>query len=114
MTEPQRAYLQALAESAGEDVGALEGLTKAQASQAIEEHRAHRGPGSANGGGTALDPRDWTTGDAAMTGPQRSYLHTLAREAGVDPATLEGLTKAEASLRIDELQRMTGRGRPNG
>ena len=54
------------------------------------------------------DPSDWTTGDEPMTGPQESYLHTLAQEAGVDVP--EGLTKAEASERIDELQRATGRG----
>lgn len=54
------------------------------------------------------DPSDWTTGDEPMTGPQKSYLHTLAQEAGVEVP--EGLTKAEASERIDELQRSTGRG----
>jgi hypothetical protein len=43
-----------------------------------------------------------------MTGPQESYLHTLAREAGEEvPA---GLTKAEASEMIDRLQAATGRG----
>jgi hypothetical protein len=56
----------------------------------------------------AKDPDDWVTGDEPMTGPQRSYLETLAREAGeeVDP----NLSKAEASKRIDELQERTGRG----
>jgi Protein of unknown function (DUF3072) len=54
------------------------------------------------------DPRDWTTGDEPMTGPQESYLETLAREAGEEPA--RDLTKAEASQRIDELQERTGRG----
>ena len=54
------------------------------------------------------DPDDWTTGDEPMTGPQASYLETLAREAGEEIA--EGLTKAEASRRIDELQERTGRG----
>jgi hypothetical protein len=29
----------------------------------------------------AKDPDDWVTGDEAMTGPQASYLETLAREA---------------------------------
>ena len=54
------------------------------------------------------DPDDWTTGDETMTGPQRSYLQTLCREAGeeFDPS----LTKAEASKKIDELRRRTGRG----
>jgi hypothetical protein len=55
------------------------------------------------------DPDDWTTGDEPMTGPQASYLETLAREAG-EPFD-ENLTKAEASRRIDELQKKTGRGR---
>jgi hypothetical protein len=55
------------------------------------------------------DPEDWVTGDESMTGPQRSYLETLCREAGeeFDPR----LTKAEASQRIEELQKKTGRGR---
>jgi hypothetical protein len=55
-------------------------------------------------------PEDWTTGDEPMTGAQRSYLKTLSEEAGV--AFDEHLTKAEASRRIDELQRQTGRGEP--
>jgi hypothetical protein len=54
------------------------------------------------------DPEDWVTGDEPMTGPQESYLHTLAHEAGV--AVPEGLTKARASELIDELQARTGRG----
>ena len=54
------------------------------------------------------DPEDWVTGDEPMTGPQASYLQTLCQEAGeeFDP----GLTKAQASARIDELQAKTGRG----
>jgi hypothetical protein len=28
------------------------------------------------------DPEDWVTGDEPMTGPQASYLQTLAQEAG--------------------------------
>jgi Protein of unknown function (DUF3072) len=54
------------------------------------------------------DPDDWTTGDEPMTGPQASYLETLAREAGEEID--QGLTKAEASKRIDDLQDRTGRG----
>lgn len=51
---------------------------------------------------------DWVTGDEPMTGPQRSYLETLSREAGEEiEATL---TKAEASEAIERLQRATGRG----
>ncbi len=59
---------------------------------------------------TEKRPEDWTTGDEPMTGAQRSYLKTLSEEAKV-PFD-ETLTKAQASLRIDELQRMTGRGAP--
>ncbi|KQS09126.1 transposase [Curtobacterium sp. Leaf183] len=58
------------------------------------------------------DPEQWVTGDEPMTGPQRSYLDTLAREAGEElPADL---TKAEASEHIDRLQHETGRGTPDG
>ena len=52
---------------------------------------------------------DWVTGDEPMTGPQESYLHTLAQEAVEEVP--EGLTKAEASERIETLQERTGRGR---
>jgi hypothetical protein len=56
------------------------------------------------------DPDQWTTGDEPMTGAQRSYLKTLCEEAKV--AFDDKLTKAQASKRIDELQRTTGRGKP--
>ncbi|GAB2616301.1 DUF3072 domain-containing protein [Paractinoplanes abujensis] len=55
------------------------------------------------------DPSDWTTGDEPATGPQESYLHTLANEAQEEVP--DGLTKAEASEKIEELQEKTGRGR---
>ena len=55
------------------------------------------------------DPQDWVTGDEPMTGAQASYLQTLSEEAG--EAFDRGLTKAQASERIDALQRATGRGR---
>ena len=54
------------------------------------------------------DPTDWVTGEEPMTGPQRSYLNTLAQEAGREIP--DNLTKAEASKIIDELQQQTGRG----
>ncbi len=54
------------------------------------------------------DPEDWVTGEEPMTGPQESYLHTLAHEAGAEVP--EDLTKARASELIDELQARTGRG----
>jgi Protein of unknown function (DUF3072) len=51
---------------------------------------------------------EWVTGDEPMTGPQASYLETLAREAGEDLP--DNLTKAEASELIERLQAATGRG----
>ena len=54
------------------------------------------------------DPDEWVTGAEAMTGPQKSYLKTLAHEAGEEID--ENLSKAEASKKIDELQKKTGRG----
>jgi hypothetical protein len=56
------------------------------------------------------DTGEWVTGDEPMTGPQESYLGTLAREAGEAPP--EDLTKAEASEKIEELQAVTGRKPP--
>jgi hypothetical protein len=54
------------------------------------------------------DPSDWVTGDEPATGAQKSYLNTLARQAGEDVP--EDITKADASRKIDELQDETGRG----
>jgi hypothetical protein len=61
----------------------------------------------------AKDPDDWTTGDEPMTGPQKSYPQTLAREAGRE-VDLDGISKADASRLIDELQAASGRGTPDG
>ena len=58
---------------------------------------------------TIKNPEQWTTGDEQMTGAQRSYLKTLAGEAGEEAD--ENLTKAEASKKIEELQQKTGRGK---
>jgi hypothetical protein len=59
-------------------------------------------------GNAAKDPDDWVTGDESMTGAQASYLKTLSEEAGEEFD--DGLTKAEASKKIDALQEQTGRG----
>jgi hypothetical protein len=53
------------------------------------------------------DPSDWVTGDEPATGAQKSYLNTLARQAGEDVP--EELSKADASRKIDELKEETGR-----
>jgi hypothetical protein len=53
------------------------------------------------------DPAEWVTGDEPMTGAQASYLATLARDTGRDLP--EHLTKADASVLIDELRAASGR-----
>ncbi len=65
-------------------------------------------PGGQGGNTTEKDPDDWVTGDEPMTGAQRSYLDTLARQAGEQLSA--DLTKAEASEHIERLQAATGRG----
>lgn len=78
-----------------------------QAATSTMQPDVHRAPGA--GGTSAEKPVDqWVTGDEPMTGPQRSYLDTLAREAGTEVP--DQLTKAEASEMIEQLQRSTGRG----
>ena len=62
------------------------------------------GPGDARSG----RPTEWVTGEEPMTGPQASYLETLAQQAGDEPPT--GLNKSEASRAIDELQAEGGGG----
>jgi hypothetical protein len=56
--------------------------------------------------GTIKDPAEWTTSDEPMTGAQDSFLHTLARKASEHIA--DDMTKAEASMKIDELRQKTG------
>lgn len=116
MTAAQRSYLATLAEAAGEP--APTDLTKAEAAQRIEALRQKTGrepapeagatPSSTASAAPPLKaPDDWTTGDEPMTAAQRAYLHTLSRDAG-EPFE-EDLTKAQASQRIDDLRRKTGR-----
>src|SRR3954452_12065274 len=90
-----------------------EGVNSGSGRETAQEHGDASGdvmgasqPGEASS--TVKDPSDWVTGDEPMTGAQRSYLETLAREAGEQlPADLN---KAQASEQIDRLQAETGRG----
>ena len=65
-------------------------------------------PKNENTSNMIKDPEDWKTGDEEMTGAQRSYLQTLADQAGEEVDI--NLTKAEAAKLIDQLQQKTGRG----
>lgn len=60
------------------------------------------------GSNAEKDPADWVSGDDPMTGAQASYLTTLCEEAG-EELPPEGLSKAEASQRIDALKAKLGR-----
>jgi hypothetical protein len=124
MTAAQYSYLKTLCDEAGEPMD--ESLTKAQAAQHIDElqqktgrgvdaHRPMRSPHPKQDppktgatGNARKDPEEWTTGGEPMTAAQRSYLKTLCDEAG-EPMDAS-LTKAQASERIEALQRQTGRG----
>ena len=57
---------------------------------------------------TEKDPDEWVSGGDPMTGAQASYLKTLSEQAQTPDAFEEGLTKAEASRRIDALKAKLG------
>ena len=69
---------------------------------------ANTNSGQAGDPSAEKDPSDWVTGGEPATGAQKSYLNTLAREAGEEVP--DDITKADASVKIDELQEETGRG----
>ncbi|MGY1811683.1 DUF3072 domain-containing protein [Blastococcus sp. SYSU D00820] len=69
---------------------------------------SNRTTGQAGDPTAEKDPSDWVTGGEPATGAQKSYLETLAREAGEEVP--DDLSKADASRKIDELQEETGRG----
>jgi hypothetical protein len=64
--------------------------------------RGYRQAMSTNETTPAKDPDDWATGDEPATAAQMSYLATLAHDSGREAP--EGISKAEASKLIDELQ----------
>lgn len=58
--------------------------------------------GDAQDSSLEKDPSDWVSGDEPMTAAQKSYLDTLAKQAGEElPADL---TKAQASEHIERLK----------
>jgi hypothetical protein len=86
-----------------------EPMSQAQAKARSEqqEHNPKRDPAPQSN--TEKDPADWVTGGEPMTGAQASYMKTLSEIADEPDAFDESLTKAEASMRIDELKEKTGR-----
>lgn len=62
--------------------------------------------GDAQDGNLEKDPSEWVSGDDPATEAQKSYIDSLAKQAGEQiPANL---TKAEASEHIDRLKKLTG------
>jgi len=64
--------------------------------------------GASTGANDALekDPAEWVSGDDPITPAQKSYLDTLARQAGEElPADI---SKAEASQHIERLKGQLG------
>ena len=68
-------------------------------------------PDMPSSGSQPRDPQKLKSGEEEpITPAQRAELETLCREASEDlPEDVESLSKAEAALLIDELQRRTGR-----
>jgi len=81
-----------------------------ETNQAETEEAGTIGTSAADDQDPALqkDPDEWVSGDDPITAAQRSYLETLARQAGEElPADL---SKAEASQQIDRLKSELGIG----
>ena len=73
--------------------------------QEVENPKANPDPSS----NQIKNPDEWVTGHEPMTGAQASYLKTLSEQAHDPEAFDPDLEKAEASKRIDQLKRETGR-----
>jgi len=101
-----------------QDSTAPEGEFTSETSQAAEEETSEvqASPehneevlGASGSGDPSLekDPSEWVTGGDPITAAQKSYLDTLARQAGEEiPADI---TKGEASEQIERLRKETGK-----
>ena len=69
--------------------------------------RGYRRGMSTNETPPAKDPEQWATGDEPATAAQLSYLRTLGDDTGREIP--DGLSKADASRLIDELQQESSR-----
>ncbi len=87
-------------------------VTGKSAGEDLQKEDAPKTDSKTIGSNAEKDPDEWVTGSEPMTGAQKSYLKTLSDEAR-EPFD-ENLSKAEASKRIEELQKKTGRGLNSG
>ena len=87
---------------------AQEEVSGVQASPESNEGGAGETLGASTPGNDALekDPNDWVSGDDPITPSQKSYLDTLARQAGEELSA--DLSKAEASQHIERLKTQLG------
>lgn len=104
--------------SAQQDSSAPQGEFTSETSQAAAEETkdVQASPehneevlGASGSGDPSLekDPSEWVTGGDPITSAQKSYLDTLARQAGEEiPADI---TKGEASEQIERLREKTGK-----
>lgn len=116
-TEKQTAFLATLAKQKGVEVDATH-LNKSDTSAKIDELKNsadHSNSGSAPGTNTTApagppiqDPESWSTGGEQATGKQTGYIAVMAKEAGEEGPPREGMSKTEASERIEELKGKTG------
>ncbi len=100
MTGPQASYLETLAHQAGEEPPT--DITKAQAHDEIERLQSSDANPAGDPSKQERPTTEWVTGEEPMTGPQASYLETLAQKVGEEPP--KDLTKSQASRAIDDLQ----------
>jgi hypothetical protein len=101
-----------------QDSTAPEGEFTSETSQAAKEETSdvqaspeHNGEvlGASGSGDPSLetDPSEWVTGGDPITAAQKSYLDTLARQAGEEISA--DITKGEASEEIERLRKETGK-----
>ncbi len=84
---------------------AQEEVKDVQASPDQEETLGASTPGADNA--LEKDPSEWVSGGDPITPSQKSYLDTLARQAGEELSA--DMTKGEASEHIERLRQQTGK-----
>lgn len=87
-------------------------MNKSEASQQIDhlKNTAGSSGGAANGSNSEQpiqNPESWTTGGDAATGKQAGYIKAMANKAG-DEINTDGLSKTDASEKIEDLKSKTG------
>ncbi|GAA2511310.1 DUF3072 domain-containing protein [Kocuria salsicia] len=82
--------------------GAAQGAPQNPAGNGAPQGETIGATGDAQDSTLEKDPSEWVSGDEPMTPAQKSYLDTLAKQAGEElPADL---TKAQASEHIERLK----------